>query len=388
MGGATYALADKGRRRAVPARSARGLATPWGPRVSVKGSTTAGFGIGAAAGPDVLAPASTPYVNVWGWLVATSDTYTLNVDADVSDAQRAVDKLVRGVDKEKVEIPVAADTADAERDISGLTVESRPTRRRRRGEPFVVDERGTDHVRHSRPRAQTQPLEDPVEIRATVEGIAQLEGDLERVAAKAKEINDTPIRPDTSGATSGLRDIEGSATNAKSVLANMVGNASQDLGALGGVAGSAGVAIGQMGEYIADAFSADKRAGAKQILTEFAGVVGPIAGITAGLGLAQAAMDVYKDEAAAAAETTDELSAAMGEAGSDAGNFADVLRGDAEELRELQHGVERNCSASGGFGPTRWRTRFRYSEVSSATPATTLSTWRNGPAFRFTTWAR
>jgi hypothetical protein len=47
MSGATYALADKGRRRSRPARARRGhaLATPWGPRVSVRGSTWAGFDI-------------------------------------------------------------------------------------------------------------------------------------------------------------------------------------------------------------------------------------------------------------------------------------------------------------------------------------------------------
>jgi len=44
VSGAAFTLIDKGRRRAVRAKAAprSGLATPWGPRASVKGSTTAG----------------------------------------------------------------------------------------------------------------------------------------------------------------------------------------------------------------------------------------------------------------------------------------------------------------------------------------------------------
>lgn len=56
VSGATWTLADAGRRRVTGARARRGsgLRTPWGPRASVKGSTSAGFGIGASAGPDVM----------------------------------------------------------------------------------------------------------------------------------------------------------------------------------------------------------------------------------------------------------------------------------------------------------------------------------------------
>ena len=47
IAGGTYGLADKGRRQARRAWARRGsaLATPWGPRASVRGSTTTGFNI-------------------------------------------------------------------------------------------------------------------------------------------------------------------------------------------------------------------------------------------------------------------------------------------------------------------------------------------------------
>lgn len=59
--GGAYGLADLGRRRAVPARGkrkrgkrGRALRTPWGPRVSVDGSTWAGFDITERAARDVF----------------------------------------------------------------------------------------------------------------------------------------------------------------------------------------------------------------------------------------------------------------------------------------------------------------------------------------------
>lgn len=56
MSGATWALADQGRRRRVPARAARrsALVTPWGPRANVAGSTWAGFGITDRHGDEAL----------------------------------------------------------------------------------------------------------------------------------------------------------------------------------------------------------------------------------------------------------------------------------------------------------------------------------------------
>jgi hypothetical protein len=51
-----YGLADKGRRRAVPATAGRGsaLRTPWGPRRSVRGSTWRGFGLTDRYGREAL----------------------------------------------------------------------------------------------------------------------------------------------------------------------------------------------------------------------------------------------------------------------------------------------------------------------------------------------
>jgi hypothetical protein len=54
--GGVYALADTGRRRAVDAEAAPGeaLATPFGPRRRVRGSTWPGFGITERHGRDAL----------------------------------------------------------------------------------------------------------------------------------------------------------------------------------------------------------------------------------------------------------------------------------------------------------------------------------------------
>jgi hypothetical protein len=54
--GGVYGLADTGRRRAVEAVAETGtaLATPWGPRQRVAGSTWGGFGITAAHGRDAI----------------------------------------------------------------------------------------------------------------------------------------------------------------------------------------------------------------------------------------------------------------------------------------------------------------------------------------------
>jgi hypothetical protein len=69
MSGASYTLADKGRRRAVPARARRGsaLATPFGPRASVRGSTSRGHDITDRYGPKALDKAADVIVDDLDW---------------------------------------------------------------------------------------------------------------------------------------------------------------------------------------------------------------------------------------------------------------------------------------------------------------------------------
>lgn len=63
--GGVYGLADGGRRRAVEAEAETGkaLATPWGPKQRVKGSTWAGFGITAAHGREALRDGIAAYMD-------------------------------------------------------------------------------------------------------------------------------------------------------------------------------------------------------------------------------------------------------------------------------------------------------------------------------------
>ena len=68
MSGGAYTLADKGRRRAVPAKArGRPLSTPYGPRMSVRGSTTRGADITGKAGPKALETAAEQIVRDLEW---------------------------------------------------------------------------------------------------------------------------------------------------------------------------------------------------------------------------------------------------------------------------------------------------------------------------------
>jgi len=141
------------------------------------------------------------------------------------------------------------------------------------------------------------------ELTVQMRAVGSLEEDLQQAQKLVEQLDGKTgtvrITADTQGldtslskADTGLKQVEASADSSKSVLANMVGNATQDLGALGGVAGSAGVAIGQMGEYMADAKA--KGEGFGSILKSFSTVVGPIAAISVGVGLATKAWSDYK----------------------------------------------------------------------------------------------
>ena len=243
-------------------------------------------------------------------------------DKGAKDAIRDVEKL----EKSKPTIKVGADVKAAERDITGLLKK--------------VDKLGQDPANlllTSNATAIAREIaglvmdldkldaNDPtVDVKSAQ--INTLQGDLDQVVAKIKEVNGTDVDIDTSRAKQGLDDVGKSASSSKSVMANMVGNTTQDLGALGGVAGSAGVAIGQMGEYMVDAASdGDKMS---KVLKNFAGIAVPIAAIGVAV---QGIADARKRAEAAEKWQTDQIDGFV-DALREGADMSDAL---AERLREV-----------------------------------------------------
>jgi len=253
------------------------------------------------------------------------------------DASKVLDKVAGTVDElegEDVEIPVKADTDAAERDITSLMQKVDKLGAGDAANLLLTTNASqiTNDIADLVIKLDTLDAEDP-QVDITVANIAQLQGDLEQISAKAKEINDTPIQLDTSGATQGIDQIGRSADSSKSVLANMVGNATQDLGALGGVAGSVGVAIGQMGEYMADAAASGEKFGS--IISNFGKVVGPIAVISGALAVIGKLQSNNAEAAELAADSVERWGTAMEGAGSAAANYAEALRDAGEVMLDL-----------------------------------------------------
>lgn len=164
---------------------------------------------------------------------------------------------------------------------------------------------------------------DP-QVDVNVASIRELEDGLERISAKAKEINGTPIQLDTGGAKTGVDDLGRSADSSKSVLANMVGNATQDLGALGGVAGSAGVAIGQMGEYMVDAANSGDKVSA--VLGNFTKVAAPIGLIALAVNAVTEVMGRFAASAERTKDSVQRWTDAMRSGGDASAEYADAMR--------------------------------------------------------------
>ena len=160
--------------------------------------------------------------------------------------------------------------------------------------------------------------------------------DADKLGASLKEMDAVQMKGLDSG-LGGVKtkfgEIDDSVRGSRSVLANMVGNATQDLGALGGIAGSAGVAIGQMGEYMADATLNGQ--GLRSVVGDFVKVAGPVAALTAAIGVTSAVIGEFRRESEEAEERTKALGDAMKDTADDSLGFADVLREDEKALRDF-----------------------------------------------------
>ncbi|HEY2332642.1 MAG TPA: hypothetical protein VGH94_12055 [Acidimicrobiales bacterium] len=145
---------------------------------------------------------------------------------------------------------------------------------------------------------------DP-EVSVKVDQINALQGDLDQVEQKLKDINDVPVAPDTAPAKKGFEEVGKSAESARSVTANAVGNLTQDIGGLGGVAGSAGVAFGQMGEYMTEAAASGE--GLSSVLKNFGTQGVLIGGLTLAVSLFTAEIEKARKASEQNEKQTDDL---------------------------------------------------------------------------------
>lgn len=234
---------------------------------------------------------------------------TLEGGKEVTKELQGIGKEADKLDGTKIELPIEADTKKADRDIAGLM--SKVERLGGDAGTILLTSNATEiagEIADLIIDIDRLDASDPtVDVKATQ--INALQGDLDQIEAKIREVNSVPIEVDTRRATTGIDDIGKSAGSSKSALANMVGNSAQDLGALGGIAGSTGVAIGQMAEYMADAAFEGETLTA--VAGNFAKVAGPILAIGAAVGVFQGVLSSLKSDEADAAQATKDLGSAF-----------------------------------------------------------------------------
>jgi hypothetical protein len=215
---------------------------------------------------------------------------SINVTAK-DDASKVLDGVSKKAESlEDVKVKVSADTDAAERDIQGLLEKVDKLGAGQAANLMLTSNASqiTQEMADLVIKLDTLDASDP-QVDVTIANIGQLQGDLDSIAAKAKEINTTPINLDTTGATQSIKNIGDTADQSRSVLANMVGNSAQEIGALTGVAGPAGVALGQLGEYAADG---------NIKLGNLAAVAGPLVAVGVALqGITKHAKGVAETEA-------------------------------------------------------------------------------------------
>jgi hypothetical protein len=183
---------------------------------------------------------------------------------------------------------------------------------------------------------------DP-EVEVTIARLNQLQGDLDAVVGKIKEVDSLKAEPtvtvDTSQVQSSMGRVRGeidkiprSAGGANSALANMYGNVAGEAGNVFGAIGPVNVAIGQMAEYAADArFEGEKLGSA---LGSMAKIVGPVALLSGALALVQKYMGEAGAEAAAQQERVKAFADALKEVGEDGDVAATALQSLAEAVPE------------------------------------------------------
>ncbi len=266
----------------------------------------------------------------------------------------ALDKQIKALEKTKAEIVVTADVDDAQKKIDAIDAQLAELRGEKAELEITakvnqaLDALDTVAAEAKKSAAAAEALSGA--LGPELAGKADLDGiiaDFQRMGFSLEEITANADRlggklrevgqKDVSGRlTTGFSKIDSSAKSAgssASVLANAIGNTAQDLGATAGLAGTAGVALGQMGEYMADAALSGEALSV--VLTNFAKVAGPIAAITAVLGVVQGVMQSNEERAKAAAEATKQYGDAMDKSANDAVGLSDVLRDNTDKMHDF-----------------------------------------------------
>lgn len=240
------------------------------------------------------------------------DNVTVTATAKVSNAA-TVDEFVQNVrafDGETATAILAVRTGQAEAEVRNLIV-------------TIGDLNSTD-----------------AEVQVATDKLPAAKAELDQLRQAIVDVDN-----ETGGASEGLRKVGAAGGEAGNVVSNAVGNSVQDLAQLGGVAGTTGQALGQMAEVLADA--ASKGGGFGPALSGIVAALGPIAAITAAVGIVTAAVQAFNKPAEDAAERTEALGEAMDKSGNDALGFADVLR---ENSSALQDFIADANDPLGGFG--------------------------------------
>lgn len=332
-------------------------------------------------------------------------------------ASKPIDKVADKVDDlehAKPKVTVDADTKSAERDMADLLAKAdklsaAPATLLLKSNASTI----SADIKSLIGDIDKLDADDPT-VSIKSDQINTLQGDLDQIDAKLKDINGTPVDIDTKPAVKGIDDVGKSADSSKSVLANMIGNSTQDLGALGGVAGSAGVAIGQMGEYMADAASEGEGLGS--VVQSFGKVAVPIAALTlamqalsdvAGrfgdsqkrtassikvfsdaLGAGESAVDAYKDSVKAAdgvilditrnqsalTNTVSELNSHWYTTGIGVHVLTDLLHGADAETKNITSTLNKAGISLDQFADASTKGTAAYDQMAAALTHTNLST--------------
>lgn len=304
-------------------------------------------------------------------MAAKDLTYTVGVDA--SDAVSGLRKLESAVRSSMREVEGELDESATAGDKFAASIDRLSAQMK---EDFNSSAIAAEELKRAlKDAGSTMDVGDALtELNRMGISMDEVTQDADKFATSLKQLDDVRITgvkdldSVAPGLATKLNDVQKSADSSKGALANMVGNSAQDLGELGGIAGSAGVAVGQMAEYFADA--AFEGEGLGSVLKNFGAVAGPIAALSAGVFLVSSAISAYNQPAEEAAKLTEDFGDAMAEGGDDALAFADVLRGNADGMRDFRASANSNL---GDFGIALERTFEKIPLLGSLVDATSVN---------------
>jgi hypothetical protein len=204
----------------------------------------------------------------------------VRIDVVADDhASKPIDAIAKKVDKleQPVDIPIGADTDDAQRDITGLLKKVDGLAR----DPANIllasnAAKIASDIADLLADVDRLDAADP-EVQVKSQQINALTGDLDQLEQKLRDINGTNVDIDASKASAGLKQVsENSESTRSSVssMANSVGNNASEMGAAFGIDGPLGQSMGEFGEYMTEARLEGDRFGT--VLRNFGKVAGPI----------------------------------------------------------------------------------------------------------------